>query len=62
MQNKANILNAQMNISFSLTKYYEKQRLCSRGEKQTQSNPTCSELVEPISIQKIWLQIKIANF
>jgi len=39
MQNKANLLNAQMNISFSLTKYYEKQRLCIRGEKQTQSNP-----------------------
>ena len=46
MQNKANILNAQMNISFSLTKYYEKQRLCSRSEKQTQSNPIYSEPVE----------------
>jgi len=51
-----------MNVTSVKTKEYENKRLCIRGEKQTQSNPTCSELVEPISIQKIWLQIKIANF
>jgi hypothetical protein len=34
MQNKANLLNAQMNIIFSLTKYYEKERLCSRGKNK----------------------------
>jgi len=54
MQNKPNLLNAQMNVRFTLTKHYENKRLCRRGEKQTQSNP--------ISIQKIWLQIKIADF
>jgi len=39
MQNKANLLDAQMNISSVLTKYYENERLCKRGEnkpKQTQ--------------------------
>jgi hypothetical protein len=67
-----------MNVSYCFNKDYENKRLCIRGEKQTQTNPiysepiepTCSELacteqgrsVEPISIQKIWLQIKIANF
>jgi hypothetical protein len=48
-----------MNTTFLLTKHYENKRLCRRGEKQTQSNPiyselvepTCSELVEPIANQ-----------
>jgi hypothetical protein len=69
MQNKANLLDTQMNVTIVLTKDYENKRLCSRPEKQTQSNPiysepvesTCSELacteqsrsVEPISIQKM---------
>ncbi len=39
MQNKPNLLNAQMNVSYCLTKHYENKRLCRRGEKQTQSNP-----------------------
>jgi len=41
MQNKANLPNVQMNISFTLTMYYENKRLCRRGEnkpKQTQTN------------------------
>jgi len=41
MQNKPNLPNAQMTISFSLTKYYENKRLFSRREnkpKQTQFN------------------------
>jgi len=59
MQNKANLLVTQMNVSSVKTKDYENIRLCRRGEKQTQSNPiyselvepTCSELVEPIADQ-----------
>jgi hypothetical protein len=39
MQNKANLLNVQMNTTFLLTKHYENIRLCRRGEKQTQSKP-----------------------
>jgi hypothetical protein len=49
MQNKPNLLDTQMNITIVLTKYYENKRFCRRGEKQTQTNPTCSELVESIS-------------
>jgi len=43
MQNKANLLNVQMNVTIVLTEYYENFRLCSRGEKQTQSNPIYEE-------------------
>jgi len=39
MQNKANLLNTQMNVSPGLIEDYENERLCGRGEKQTQSNP-----------------------
>jgi len=39
MQNKANLLDTQMNVSSVKTKDYENKRLCRRGEKQTQSNP-----------------------
>jgi hypothetical protein len=39
MQNKANLLDTQMNVSSVKTKNYENKRLCRRGEKQTQSNP-----------------------
>ena len=52
MQNKPNFLNAQMNISFSLTKYYENKPLFGHPEnkpKQTQPvvsavESTCGEL------------------
>ncbi len=33
-QNKANLLDAQMNISFVLTKDYENVPLCRRGENK----------------------------
>jgi len=39
MQNKANLLDTQMNVGSVKTKYYENKRLCSRGKnkpKQTQ--------------------------
>jgi len=46
MQNKANLLNAQINVNTVLTKDYENVRLCRGAEnkaktnpKQTQSNP-----------------------
>jgi hypothetical protein len=42
MQNKANLLDTQMNVTIVLTEYYENKRLCIRGEKQTQSNPICA--------------------
>jgi len=41
MQNKANLLNVQMNVTIVLTKYYENKRLCRRSEKQTQTKPIC---------------------
>jgi hypothetical protein len=39
MQNKANLLDTQINVSSVKTKDYENKRLCSRGEKQTQTKP-----------------------
>jgi len=56
MQNKPNLPDAQMNVtSFKTTDYLNKcLRQPPKNEPntnpiQTQSNPTCSELVEPIS-------------
>jgi len=63
MQNKPNLLNAQMNVTSLITVDYENIANRKLGENkantkpikpntmpiQTQSNPTCSELVEPIS-------------
>jgi len=39
MQNKANLLDTQMNVSSALTKYYENERLCRRGENKPNTNP-----------------------
>jgi len=41
MQNKANLLDAQMNLSSVLTKDYENKRLCRCGENKPNTNPTC---------------------
>jgi CDGSH-type Zn-finger protein len=41
MQNKPNLLDTQMNVSYCITKYYENKRLCRCGEKQTQTKPIC---------------------
>ena len=38
-----------MNVSFCFTMNYEQKTMNDANKKQTQSNPTCSELVEPIS-------------
>jgi hypothetical protein len=43
MQNKANLCEDKMNVTFLLTKHYENKRLFIRGEKQTQSNPIYGE-------------------
>jgi hypothetical protein len=43
MQNKANLLDSQMNVSSVKTKDYENKRLCRRGEKQTQTNPIADQ-------------------
>ena len=45
-QNKPNLLNAQMNISSVLTKDYENERLCRRGENKP--NQTQTKLSWPI--------------
>jgi len=48
-QNKANLLDAQMNVSSVITKYYENERLCRRGEnkpKQTQPVVSLSNLFQ----------------
>jgi hypothetical protein len=42
MQNKANLLDTQMNVSYCLTKYYENKSGLLTMEKQTQSNPICA--------------------
>jgi hypothetical protein len=42
MQNKANLLDTQMNVSYCFNKDYENKRLFRRGEKQTQSKPICA--------------------
>ncbi len=47
-ENKPNLLNAQMNVNFCFTMNYEQITMNNDKKKQTQSNPTCSELVEPI--------------
>jgi len=43
MQNKPNLLDTQTNVSSVKTKDYENERLCRRGEKQTQSNPIANQ-------------------
>jgi hypothetical protein len=49
MQNKPNFRKAKMKLNFYLTKRYETQGRLRAPPKQTQSIPTCSELVEPVS-------------
>jgi len=49
MQNKPNSRKAKMKLTFYIAKDYENIRLHRGFKKQTQSNPTCSDLVEPIS-------------
>jgi len=39
MQNKANLLDTQMNVSSVLTKHYENERLCGRRENKAKTNP-----------------------
>jgi len=49
MQNKANLLDAQMNVSSILSKYYENVPLRRRGEnKPKQSRGIGNELKSPI--------------
>jgi len=49
MQNKPNFRKAKMKLNSYSTKDYENKLTHRTPGKQTQSNPTCSELVEPIS-------------
>ncbi len=39
MQNKPNLLNAQMNVSSVITKYYENERLRTRRKNKAKTNP-----------------------
>ena len=62
MQNKANFPDAQMNVNKVLSRDYENNSNCKLCKNKantnpirTQSNPTCSELVEPISEMSKWL-------
>jgi len=52
MQNKPNLLKCQTNLTSALTKDYENKPPLGALRKQTQSNPTCGELVEPVSTKK----------
>jgi len=49
MQNKPNFQNVQMVVTAVYTMNYNNEQRTMNYAKQTQSNPTCSELVEPIS-------------
>ncbi len=49
MQNKPNWLDAQMNASCCFTTNYEQITMNNANKNKPKSNPTCSELVEPIS-------------
>ena len=49
MQNKPNLLDNQMNASSVNTMNYEQLTMNNEPIKQTQTNPTCSELVESIA-------------
>ncbi|MBA7638027.1 hypothetical protein ES703_45676 [subsurface metagenome] len=46
-QYKPNSLDAQMNVNAIITKDYENKPRLRTPPKQTQSNPTCSELACP---------------
>jgi hypothetical protein len=58
MQNKANLMVSQMNVSYVKTKNYEQKTTNCKTTKQTQSKPiygehnrtTCGELVEPFMV------------
>ncbi len=45
MQNKANLLDAQMNVSSVLTKDYENKRLCRCGENKPDQTQTFLNIV-----------------
>jgi len=47
MQNKPNLLNAQMNVSSVLAKDYEQITMNNEPEKQTQSNPIKANFISP---------------
>jgi len=51
MQNKPNFQDAQMNVNIFSQMAYENKHNWTLGENKPNSNPTCSELVEPISKQ-----------
>jgi len=48
MQNKPNLRKAKMKLNSYIANGYERKPPLRTQEKQTQSNPTCSELVKPI--------------
>jgi hypothetical protein len=54
MQNKANFSKPKMVVTLVITMTNNNEQRTTNYSKQTQT--------KPISIQKIWLQIKIANF
>jgi len=63
MQNKANLLDAQMNVSSVLTKYYENKPLCRREENkpnQTQS-PFLPPLIKPL-LYRLDPLLQVFNF
>jgi len=45
MQNKPNLLNAQMNVSSALTKDYENERLCRRWKNKAKTKPISNFLL-----------------
>jgi len=44
MQNKANLLDAQMNVSYVKTMNYEQITMNNANKNKPKTNPTCSEL------------------
>jgi hypothetical protein len=58
MQNKANLLDSQMNVSYVKTKNYEQKTMDNEPVKQTQSNPIYGEPVEPTKPVSILLNLE----
>jgi len=55
MQNEPNFQKSQMFITEMMTRNYNEKYTMDTWSKQTQSNPICSEPVEPISNQLLSL-------
>jgi hypothetical protein len=52
MQNKPNLLDTQMNVTFYFTKYCENEQLRIRRKNKAKTNPTCGEQAQRVEPSK----------